>query len=182
MKTISLICAAAAACAFGIPAHATYYHFEFGYQLNEEPCDTNGNCWFNNFKITGQINTDDDGNGVWYFDPTAGWMIFGTWPYAFPGDSNFSYDPAKLGAANARLPGTGYVNDDCGPRCVVLSSNLYYLAGYKSDVPTGPIGVTLGTDFSPAIPEPESWAMMVGGFGLIGAAMRGRRRTTVRFA
>ncbi|HMI19420.1 MAG TPA: PEPxxWA-CTERM sorting domain-containing protein [Sphingomonas sp.] len=29
-------------------------------------------------------------------------------------------------------------------------------------------------------PEPASWAMMVGGFGLIGAALR--RRTTVRFA
>jgi hypothetical protein len=32
-----------------------------------------------------------------------------------------------------------------------------------------------------AVPEPASWAMMVGGFGLIGAAMR-RRRVSVRFA
>lgn len=31
------------------------------------------------------------------------------------------------------------------------------------------------------VPEPASWAMMVGGFGLIGGAMR-RRRTAVRFA
>jgi hypothetical protein len=31
------------------------------------------------------------------------------------------------------------------------------------------------------VPEPASWAMMIGGFGLVGAAMR-RRRVAVRFA
>jgi len=33
-----------------------------------------------------------------------------------------------------------------------------------------------------AAPEPATWAMMVGGFGLVGAAMRRRQRTTIRFA
>lgn len=33
-----------------------------------------------------------------------------------------------------------------------------------------------------AVPEPASWAMTVGGFGLIGSAMRRRQRTTVRYA
>ena len=33
---------------------------------------------------------------------------------------------------------------------------------------------------SPVVPEPATWAMMIAGFGLVGAAMR--RRTTVRFA
>jgi hypothetical protein len=33
-----------------------------------------------------------------------------------------------------------------------------------------------------AVPEPASWAMMVGGFGLIGAATRRRQRTNIRFA
>jgi len=32
-----------------------------------------------------------------------------------------------------------------------------------------------------AVPEPASWALMIGGFGVIGAAMR-RRRTAARFA
>jgi len=32
-----------------------------------------------------------------------------------------------------------------------------------------------------AVPEPASWAMMLGGFGLVGGAMR-RRKTQVRFA
>jgi hypothetical protein len=52
-------------------------------------------------------------------------------------------------------------------------------------------GTTPGTavisDFAPenttisAVPEPASWAMMIGGFSLVGAAMR-RRRIGVRFA
>ena len=32
-----------------------------------------------------------------------------------------------------------------------------------------------------AVPEPASWAMMIGGFGMVGAAMR-RRKVAVRFA
>lgn len=32
-----------------------------------------------------------------------------------------------------------------------------------------------------AVPEPASWALMIGGFGLVGAALR-RRRTSVAFA
>lgn len=34
----------------------------------------------------------------------------------------------------------------------------------------------------PAVPEPATWAMMLGGFGLIGAAMRRRQRTAITFA
>ncbi|UAK23702.1 PEPxxWA-CTERM sorting domain-containing protein [Sphingomonas nostoxanthinifaciens] len=33
-----------------------------------------------------------------------------------------------------------------------------------------------------AVPEPAAWALMLGGFGLVGTAMRRRQRTTVRFA
>ena len=34
----------------------------------------------------------------------------------------------------------------------------------------------------PAVPEPATWAMMVGGFGLLGAAARRRPRATVTYA
>lgn len=33
-----------------------------------------------------------------------------------------------------------------------------------------------------AVPEPASWAMMLGGFGVVGGALRSRRKTSVRFA
>ena len=37
------------------------------------------------------------------------------------------------------------------------------------------------TASSPSVPEPASWALMIGGFGVVGAAMR-RRRTAAAFA
>ena len=44
----------------------------------------------------------------------------------------------------------------------------------------------VGTQFSAvttSVPEPAGWAMMIGGFGLVGGAMRQRRRSvTVSFA
>nr|WP_277754200.1 PEPxxWA-CTERM sorting domain-containing protein [Porphyrobacter sp. GA68] len=41
-----------------------------------------------------------------------------------------------------------------------------------------------GTLNIPAVPEPSTWAMLVAGFGAIGAAMRGRRRlpATAKYA
>ena len=32
------------------------------------------------------------------------------------------------------------------------------------------------------VPEPASWALMLGGFGLVGGALRSRRKAGVRFA
>lgn len=43
--------------------------------------------------------------------------------------------------------------------------------------------ITASATIPPAVPEPATWAMMIGGFGAIGGAMRNRRRkTTVSFA
>lgn len=41
--------------------------------------------------------------------------------------------------------------------------------------------IEISRDPVPSAPEPATWAMMVGGFGLIGGAMR-RRRASVSFA
>lgn len=35
---------------------------------------------------------------------------------------------------------------------------------------------------APAVPEPATWAMMIGGFGLVGAASRRRARTSISFS
>jgi hypothetical protein len=48
----------------------------------------------------------------------------------------------------------------------------------------GLINVGQGPVVTPpsSVPEPATWAMFIGGFGLIGSAMRRRQRTAVRFA
>ena len=46
----------------------------------------------------------------------------------------------------------------------------------------GTIRVTISEATAAPVPELASWAMMVGGFGAIGGAMRQRKRATVRFA
>ncbi len=43
---------------------------------------------------------------------------------------------------------------------------------------TGTTIFSLGSVTVPAIPEPATWAMMIGGFGLVGMSMRRRGRTT----
>jgi hypothetical protein len=42
--------------------------------------------------------------------------------------------------------------------------------------------VFFGDQAQNQVPEPATWAMMIGGFGLVGGAMRRRRRATVNFA
>jgi hypothetical protein len=44
-----------------------------------------------------------------------------------------------------------------------------------------PAGNGSGTGGTGAVPEPSSWALMLGGFGVIGGAMRTRRKTVVSF-
>jgi hypothetical protein len=59
-----------------------------------------------------------------------------------------------------------------------------YMSGY---VNIGDAALTNKTPYDPSgvtapVPEPAAWALMILGFGLIGAAMRRRVRTTVRYA
>ncbi|WP_253717023.1 PEPxxWA-CTERM sorting domain-containing protein [Sphingomonas sp. AP4-R1] len=92
----------------------------------------------------------------------------------------FNYDPAAgnllLTIYNPGLSsdGTAYFDADINNGI----TNMRYSA-YPYDSNRGL--VTGFNEGASAVPEPASWAMMIGGFGLVGAAMR-RRRVSVRFA
>jgi len=53
----------------------------------------------------------------------------------------------------------------------LTSYNIGFINGY----------ITAHGGQAEAIPEPASWALMLGGFGLVGAAMRRRQRTAISF-
>ena len=76
--------------------------------------------------------------------------------------------------------GTGFYLLDAGTALKAIdlayhgsSGVVIYSTGHHLPPPTDPV--------NGAVPEPASWAMMIGGFGMIGATLR-RRRTAIRFA
>lgn len=70
--------------------------------------------------------------------------------------------------------GVASVNASVDPTFTILGGygSRYHFVGLPSSA--------TGSGTAPAVPEPETWAMMVGGFGVIGSVMRRRRRRQVR--
>lgn len=63
-----------------------------------------------------------------------------------------------------------------GLQTLSISGNSQRFGSYLGELSFTP-------DAAAAVPEPATWAMMIGGFGLVGGAMRRRRHTTrVTFA
>ena len=71
----------------------------------------------------------------------------------------------------------GFLSGTAYPQIESANENAYSFATGATFSAREDIGGGTGSD----VPEPASWAMMVGGFALAGAAMR-RARTSVRFA
>lgn len=49
----------------------------------------------------------------------------------------------------------------------------------SQSAPRSVFGPVIGAVSIAAVPEPASWAMMIAGFGMVGGALRGRRRSAV---
>jgi hypothetical protein len=91
------------------------------------------------------------------------------------------------------LTTVGALGFDLGSRTSfdILSSDAFVFNGadlYRVNLNTGALTSLGSTDRAlfgiavAAIPEPASWAMMIGGFGLVGAASRRRSRANVTYA
>ncbi len=84
----------------------------------------------------------------------------------------------QSGSVSARVGGTQTASLDT----FELDEGFYTIA-YSGTVTGAPSGVGSNITFAaaPDVPEPASWAMMLVGFGAIGAATRSRRKAAVSF-
>jgi hypothetical protein len=122
----------------------------------------------------------------------AGFNEYSGWNTAYSGGTAHQFGPGWLdysdvGIASGSALSGFLVHDTAADVKTSFTFFGYTYAGgqlYNGPYDTGSannpgfIGVT-GT---PAVPEPASWALMLGGFGMIGGAMRSRRRAAVTFA
>lgn len=101
--------------------------------------------------------------------------------------SQLVFDTALLGGfaignSGAAFPvicwaGTGI---SCGGE---PSPSLVIGADYPSDSEfTGTSGTLVIASVAGVVPEPAAWLLMIGGFGLVGSALRRRRKVSVSFA
>jgi len=91
------------------------------------------------------------------------------------GPGGYSHDPVKT-AYNVNIkgshykgignPGDGYVN-------LKFTEGSQ---GYHGFADITPDGALHSITYSPGVPEPAAWALMIAGFGLTGAALRRRRQ------
>ncbi len=97
-------------------------------------------------------------------------------PDSFPGYASFTTPTA--------VP-FSIVDGDLGLRVTVGSDNFYGYARFagsmlESFAFESNANQAITAPSVAAVPEPATWAMMIGGFGLIGGTMRSRRRQAVR--
>ena len=123
------------------------------------------------FTVTSTPNGQGLGSFTWYgtgtFTVTDGQV---TYANALFGDDNHSlYFGTQPGDGTYNPEYQGYIQ--FGPGEIEL------LWDFSSNDPT----LFTRADAPAPTPEPASWAMMVGGFGLAGAAMRRGRNPAVRF-
>ena len=126
--------------------------------------------------------TPDDGIGGLYFTI---WDV--------PG-----FDDAVFGVADVSFFSSGFggglgIEDFYGLNTLVVTDGPQLYTGTE-EAPTFLTGTFALTEYQGSgtytltiseltadVPEPASWAMMLGGFGAIGGAMRSRRKTSVSF-
>lgn len=109
-----------------------------------------------------------------HLDPIAGWSSGGAVVSLNGTHSNFIFIDSDF-PADASYTNYYYVIDE-GLDGLAITGNNMNTGQYTSNL--GPSEFTVRIA---AVPEPVSWALMLGGFGLVGGMMRTRSRS-VRFA
>jgi hypothetical protein len=117
--------------------------------------------------------------------------IFGQPTTNFVDRGVVSFGPSMQYAAFASATPIRFSNGDnfIGLRAVTAGGEEFYGFAFSTNNVLNTVGfetvagaTITATIAAGAVPEPASWAMMIGGFGMLGAAARRRARTTVTYA
>ena len=131
----------------------------------------------NALRVTG-IRGDEGGVAITGLVPSFPQQFGGADNYLFPDEwAPFSALGISFSFANGRYANFYYNEDD----------PFYGLYKFAADDLAGEVEADSLKIFNPtfdettaAVPEPASWALMVGGFGAVGGTLRSRRKTAVR--
>jgi len=196
MKRFLAVLAASAAAIISVPAAAapiTYtFTGNFVGTLNGNPFDVFA-------EFTGLGNTDDVqtngfsnylqlnsltalSGGVTYTitDPT--WFYIN--PFGYAGLEFGAFDDSSYfsGQSNSLLGYDGISNVGVTPIDYFSGINAPFSTDMGPVLITGASNGTFSAAVSGAVPEPATWAMMIAGFGMTGAALRRRQTVKVSFA
>lgn len=184
MRKMAALATAAVALVMAAPANAVLLQFTisgFDTLSGTVPAPLE----FASFKIDSNptIAAGDAFTGQGFFiRNVAGTYTYGSTTITTPQDLSF-YAPSLDGGLfveDGSLLAYDGVQIYTGPESApVFHTGVFALTDYYSGSPIT-LTVTLAAT-TPSVPEPASWALMIGGFGLAGGALRLRRRT-VTFA
>ncbi|MBO9574244.1 MAG: DUF839 domain-containing protein [Sphingobium sp.] len=99
-----------------------------------------------------------------------------------PGDIWKAFWGANPGVAESLARFASLSSPGAEPTGLYFDINNPYVAYVNVQHPSDGVDRMIQFTFTRGVPEPASWAMMISGFGLLGAMLRRRQASAVRFA
>lgn len=189
MKKLILLCSLLATCS-AAPASATVITRSFDFTASDFEAVRGGTPPFST--VTGSFTVTFD-TAILQSDAIG--VTVDAYSIPFAPDVLFSYNPASdrlvIGARNAANIQVGGTNDfvlaimaastGSGALSHPQNSFSYVNVNFPGDVAQAQSLSIRATTVAAAVPEPATWAMLIAGFGLAGAALR-RQRPAVQAA
>jgi hypothetical protein len=185
-RTFKTISTATAAIMLGAAAHAGPALWTFD----------NVNFQYDGGTVSGSFTFDADTGSIGSFDISVAGHPAWLTGLGGPADATFESSAGATANYSAQynalffvlspdrylvVTPTSYLTDAGGTVALTIGeNNLYGTSDVFNGFGISAVSGTISSEGAAAAPEPASWALMLGGFGLIGATMRSRK-TAVSF-
>jgi opacity protein-like surface antigen len=180
---LSILCAAASAVALLASASAASAT-EFNFNWHDTTTGADGGA-----SASGVFDATDNGSGVFTVTGVTGVQTLNSISSNITGLSTYGSADQKLfttGAEPLDFNGISYNTETLGAFNIGFVNGNGLMRGSEVQNPSGTIEGAHDITFSAtagAVPEPASWALMIMGFGGVGAMLRsGKRRSQLQTA